>query len=107
MLKKLNNQEIRTNNFELSLREVNLIKKLRQIDQSGELLLIIENGVIKRIKYSTVFYFKPQRESMTDKELADIIKTKVPFGKVTVLTRNGRAYAISTMLTYDDLSDGF
>ena len=104
MKQKLNNQEIRTN-FELSLREVNLIKKVRQVEGTGEFLLIIEVGKVKRLKYSKLFFEFPHE--IKDSDLSKFIKEKVPFGEVTVLTRNGKPYGISTTLNYDDLSDGF
>lgn len=93
--------------MEVTLREANLLKKIRQIVASGEFLLIVENGMVKRIKYSTVYHFKAEHKLMNIEDLQKIIQEKVPFGEVTVLTRHGWPYAISTTLNYDDLSEGF
>lgn len=101
MPKKLNNEEI---TFTVSLREFNLIKKIRRVEGNGEFLLVIETGEIKRIKYSKLFFQIPH--DIDDNDLSKLIKDKVPFGEVTILTRNGKPYAISTVLQYDDLSSG-
>ena|SRR3990167_5612405 len=104
MLKKPNNQEIRTN-FELSLREVNLIKKIRSVEGSGEFLLLMEAGEVKKIKYSKLFYHIPA--NFTEENLLKFIREKVPFGEINVLMRNGKPYGITSTLQYDDLSNGF
>ena len=88
----------------VTLRESNLIKKIRQVQGTGEFLLVIEIGEIKRIKYSKLFFQLPH--NLDDTDLSKLIQDKVPFGEVTVLTRNGKPYAISTVLQYDDLSRG-
>ena len=93
-------------NMELSLKEANLIKKIREVNESGEFLLVIKSGEVEKIKYSTVFYFMSGRESMDIDKLSILIKEKVPFGEVNVLTRFGKPYAISATINYDDLSSG-
>lgn len=92
--------------MDVNVRESNLLKKIRQVKESGEFLLIVEGGKVKKVKYATIYSFDPGQKLMSFEQLAKIIKEKVPFGEVNILTRNGWPYAISTTMTYDDLSDG-
>lgn len=92
--------------MELSLKEANLIKKIRNVSESGEFLVVIKSGEVEKIKYSTVFYFMAGKESMDIHRLAELIEEKVPFGEISVLTRFGKPYAISATVNYDDLSSG-
>ena len=92
--------------MDVSVQEANLIKKIRGVSESGEFLLVIKSGEVEKIKYSKVFYFMQGKESMDMDKLEQLIKDKVPFGEVTVLTRFGKPYAISATVNYDDLSSG-
>ena len=92
--------------MEVSLKEANLIKKIRSVSESGEFLLVIKAGEVEKVKYSTVFYFMSGKELMDINKLTELIKDKVPFGEVNVLTRFGKPYAISATVNYDDLSSG-
>lgn len=104
MLKNPTSKEIMFTDMAVTLRESSLIKKIRQVEGTGEFLLVIETGEVKRIKYSKLFFQLPH--NLSDNDLSKLIQDKVPFGEVTILTRNGKPYAISTMLQYDDLSKG-
>mgnify|MGYP001614368065 CR=1 FL=1 len=104
MPKKLSNEETTFIDMAVSLRESNLIRKIRRVEGNGEFLLVIETGEIKRIKYSKLFFQLPH--DMSNGEMSKLIQDKVPFGEITILTRNGKPYAISTILQYDDLSSG-
>ena len=90
----------------VSLKEANLVKKIRQIKGSGEFLLVVKSGLIDKVKYSTIVYTDDRSGLMDFDRLAKLIAEKVPFGEVTVLTRQGWPYAISSTINYDDLSDG-
>lgn len=92
--------------MQVSLKEANLLKKIRQVGESGEFLLVIKSGIIEKIKYTTIFHFMSGKSQMDMDSLAELISKTVPFGEVNVLTRFGKPYAISSTINYDDLSDG-
>ncbi len=100
-----NSKEIKVP-MELSQKEANLIRRIRDVQGSGEFLLAIEAHNILRLKYTKVFFQLPNFSKVTNDQLVGFIKDKVPFGEVVILTRAGKPYGITSTIQYDELSDG-